>query len=77
MIRWLIGFLLAWGICLVGVFIAWLIGVSIQCVFISGCLARLDVHSLFAAVNGRGVFARGTFLAVAITSIVWFRRRSR
>jgi hypothetical protein len=70
------GFLLAWGICVSGVLIAWLIGVCIHCAFMPGCLNRLDAHSLWATVNTKSVLTRGTLLAIALTFIVWVKRRS-
>lgn len=75
MTRWLLAFMGAWVICTSGVYVAWVLGVCIKCIFISGCLGHLGFNEILAAVNGRGVFARGTLLAIAITFIAWAKRR--
>ncbi|CAD6548940.1 hypothetical protein LMG28140_04684 [Paraburkholderia metrosideri] len=77
MIRWVVAFLGVWGICLVGIYVAWLVGLGINCAFASGCLSQLTFRSLFAAVNIKGVVARGTLLAIAFIGIAWFRRRAQ
>jgi predicted outer membrane lipoprotein len=77
MSRWVIAFLGAWGICLAGMYIAWLLGLTLNCLFADGCLKQLSVESLFASVNIRGVFARGTLLAIAFIAITWLNRRRR
>ncbi|MGF6637638.1 hypothetical protein OKW39_004854 [Paraburkholderia sp. MM6662-R1] len=76
MIRWLIAFLGAWGICLAGMYVIWVVALCLNCLFAPGCFSHLTVHDVLSAVNFRGVFARGTLLAIAFTGIAWFRRRA-
>lgn len=75
MMRWLVAFLCAWLICLIGAALAWVIGLLIHCAFIPGCYSQLDIETLLRAINIRSVMIKGTLLAIAIVGIVWFKRR--
>lgn len=77
MMRWLIACICVWTICVVGFFIIWLIGLSINCVFIPGCISQTDIHSLLTAVNGKSVMVKGTLSAIAIVGTLWFKRRQK
>lgn len=75
MSRWVIAFLGAWGICLVGMYAAWLVGVTLDCLFAAGCFGKLSFGSLIAAVNLKSVLTKGTLLAIAFIVIAWISRR--
>ncbi|WP_153100226.1 hypothetical protein [Paraburkholderia hayleyella] len=75
MSRWVIAFVGAWGICLAGMYVAWLAGLTLNCLFATGCFEQLSINSLVAAVNLKSVFARGTLLAIAFIVIAWISRR--
>ncbi|MGF6647343.1 hypothetical protein P3T17_005506 [Paraburkholderia sp. GAS82] len=76
MSRWLIAFSGAWGICVAGVFVAWLIGLSVNCLFAPGCMSHLTFHGLVSAVNLKDVLVRGTLLAIVFVGIAWLKRRA-
>lgn len=75
--RWLLTFIGVWVICIGGFYIVWLVGLLINCTFMQDCLGRLGSRDLFEAVNGKSVFVKGTISAIAITFVVWSRRRVR
>lgn len=77
MSRWSIAFLGAWGICLAGMYVASLVGVTLNCLFAYGCFVKPNAGNLLAAVNMKGVLGRGSLLAIAFIVIAWFSRRKQ
>ena len=77
MMKWFFACIAVWAICIVGFFVIWLVGLSANCVFISGCMSQLDFETLLAAVDRKSVLVRGTLSAIAIVGIVWASRRRR
>lgn len=71
MIRWLIAFFGAWGICLAGIYLAWIVGLTIHCLFIPGCAKELSIDFLTSSVNIKSVMTRGTLLTIALIAISW------
>ena len=74
MSRWSIAFLGAWGICLAGMYVASLVGVTLNCLFAYGCFVESNAGNLLAAVNIKGVFGRGSLLALALIVIACIGR---
>lgn len=77
MSRWVIAFLGTWGICLAGMYAAWLVGLTLNCLFASGCFEKLSVGGLISAVDLKSVVTRGTLLAIVFIVIAWMSRRRR
>lgn len=74
--KWLIAFLGIWILCLLTIFVCWLVGLTINCFFISGCVESLSFHKIIGAVSGKSVIVRGSILAVVFIAITWINRRS-
>jgi len=74
MSRWAIAFVGTWGICLFGMYIAWLIRLTMNCLFSQGCFHELSIQILISSVNIKDVMTRGTLLAIAFIFITWVSR---
>ncbi|WP_155630460.1 hypothetical protein [Burkholderia territorii] len=75
--RWIFAFLGVWGICLAGMYIAWLLGLILNCFFVSGCFSRLTVGGVFSAIHVESVLVRATLLSIAFIAIAWISRRGK
>lgn len=77
MTRWITACVGAWAICVAGFLAIWLFGLCVHCLTTPGCVSRIDMRSLLAAVNYKSVATKGTLSAIALVGIVWLRRRSQ
>lgn len=77
MSRWAIAFFGVWGICLVGMYVASVVGVAINCLFAYGCFVESNAGNLFSAVSMKGVLGRGSLLAIAFIAIAFLSRRKQ
>lgn len=75
--RWVIAFLGAWGICVAGMYVAWIVGLTLNCMFATGCLQWLSIGHLISAVNLKSVVTKGTILAVVLIVMAWVGGRKR
>ena len=75
MIRWIVVFLGAWGICLSGMYATWIVALIMNCALSPGCLGQISIETLLSSVNMKSVMAKGTLLAIASIVIAWINTR--
>jgi hypothetical protein len=62
-------------ICVPGMMLVWFLGVSLNCIFISGCYQTFGIIGLLGAINVKSAVIKGILLACAFTFLAWIKTK--
>lgn len=62
-------------ICVPGMALAWVVGLYVDCLFVSGCYKTMGWFGLFGVVSLKSILIRGSLLSVVFTFFAWLKIR--
>lgn len=62
-------------VCWVTLAVAWIVGLSINCIFIDGCYGRFGFFDLVRLIDVKSVLVRGILLSLVFTLFAWAKLR--